>query len=249
MATKTKALVKWDAKLAEMAKAAASHVDVGGGNFLSIKSGRLSYKNAQVPGSKLKAIVLAFCYENSWTKAKYNPDKPESPDCFAFGTSKDEMAPHADSTLPQEENCADCSKNEFGSADTGKGKACSNRYRLALITEAGMDDLESAEVAYLRVPPTSLKAWAGYVKQLEEAYNIPPFAAITEITVEPDAKTQVSVTFSLVEKIEDGEAIGALIEKAEKAEKDIAFPYVKIQATDEPKKSASKGVSIRKKKF
>lgn len=246
MATATKknnALVKWDKVLAERAQQASATVEVGGGNFLSIQGGKLSYKKVAIPGNKLKCIILGHIFENGWNKEKFDPSNPQAPDCYAFGTEKQDMKPHEDSSEKQSESCSTCPKNEYGSADTGKGKACSNKYRIALVTEGGMEDIENAEVAFLRVPPTSMKQYGGYVKQLADAYSVPPLAVITELEAYIE-KTYPAVRFTFVERIEDGDALTALINKADGTQLDT--PYVKIEKAE--KKPAKKG-PVKARKF
>ena len=232
MAKKTQAITKYDAEMAKYAQMAKdTEKNVGGGNFISLRGGHMAYKGAQVPGDKMNVIVIDHILENDFYDGAYDPDNPKAPDCYAFGRDDDEMAPHENSAVPQSEACAGCEQNEFGTGGvSGRGKACKNSRRLALITEGDMEDVENAEIAYLKIPVTSVRAWAGYVRQCADVLNKPPFAVVTQIEVVPDAKSQFKLEFTMQQEIEDGEALGALLTVREKVEKEIAFPYLLVQA-------------------
>lgn len=247
-ASKTTAIVKWDEALAaraQMAKKAEESVSTG--SFISLKSGVMSYNGNPVPGNKLDVVVVDAILENHYFDGAYDPNTPQSPSCYAFGRDEDEMSPHEKVDEPFSEKCKGCPNNEWGSADTGRGKACKNVRRLAVIPadalDGGAEGVEEAAIAYLKVPVTSVKAWAGYVNQLAAA-NKPPLAFVTEISVTPDAGSQFKVNFKAKESIEDGELIGALLAKAGVVEQTIAFPYQPVE--EAPAKSArGKAVPVK----
>lgn len=229
------AVAKWDEELAKLAQQAKGlEANVGGGNFISTKGGRLQYNGAEVPGNSMRVIVVDHILENHYYNVRYDPDNPASPCCFAFGTDESDMAPHEESSEPQADACKGCPMNEFGSADTGRGKACSNIRRLALIAEDGMEDIEGAALAFLKVPPTSVKGWAGYVRQLADVMGRPPLGVITEISITPDPKTQFKINFSVVEKIEDGDVLQALIAKRAQAATELVVPYAPVEEAPAP---------------
>ena len=236
-ASKSTQVTKWDEALAaraQIAKKAEESVSLG--NFISLKSGVMSYNGNAIPGNKLDVIVIDSILENLYFGGAYDPNTPQSPICYAFGRAEDDMAPHEKVAEPFSEQCSDCQYNEWGSADTGRGKACRNVRRLAVIPADTLDDAQSitdAAVAYLKVPVTSVKAWAEYVNKLS-AVNKPPLAFVTEISVIPDAGTQFKVSFNAVEAIEDGALIGALLAKADIVEQSIAFPYQPAEETTPP---------------
>lgn len=232
-ASKTASIVKWDEALAaraQMAKKAEESVSTG--SFISLKSGVMSYNGNPVPGNKLDVVVVDAILENHYFEGAYDPNTPQSPVCYAFGRDEDDMAPHEKVEEPFSDKCKGCPNNEWGSADTGRGKACKNVRRLAIIPADALDDgaqgIEDAAIAYLKVPVTSVKSWAGYVNQLA-ATNKPPLAFVTEISVTPDAGSQFKVNFKAKESIEDGELIGALLAKADVVEQTIAFPYQPVE--------------------
>ena len=227
-------LVSWDEALAARAqKAKKAEASVATGGFISLKSGVMSYNGNPVPGNKMNVVILDAILENHMYEGKFDPNNASGPVCFAFGRDEDEMAPHANVEEPQNETCTGCPMNEWGSdQDGGKGKACKNIRRLSMIPADSAESAESvgeAEVAFLKIPVTSVKSWAGYVNQLSAA-NKPPLAYITEISVTPDAKSQFKVNFRAVEAIEDGEVIGALLNKADASEDALMMPYAANEA-------------------
>lgn len=244
MASKKKtgtSMVKWNAELAALAARATKVVaGVGtGGNMIKTAGGRLNYQGADIPGNKMRVIVLAHVLHNAMYEGKFDADNPSSPICYAFAAEKADLVPHEDSPQKQAEACEGCPHNEWGSADVGRGKACANKARLGLISESDLqEDISKAEIAYIHVPVTSVKAWAGYVRQLEELVKRPPLAFVTEISLVPDPKNQFAMLFNMAEQIEDGEVIGALIERGKIADKEIGFPYPEFEEQAKPQRRA-----------
>jgi hypothetical protein len=240
----TTAVANWDQDLADLAKAATSvESNVGTSNFIRMAGGVLTYQNAEIPGNKLNCVILNHVMENAMYDGPYDSENPQPPVCFAFGVDEDDMAPHENSSQPQNAKCKGCPKNEFGSADTGRGKACKNVRRLQLISESDLEDVPNAELAYVKLPVTSVKAWAGYVRQLAEVYTAPPLAFVTTIGTVRDAKTQFKVTFTMKEKV-DKAKIGALLELRKTKETELYTPYSKQE--DKPEAPAKGKLGKRK---
>lgn len=240
---KNTALAKYDARFAELAKRAKQAVSnvASGGNFISLKGGVMSWQGAVIQESKIRCIVIDAIAENQFYEGSFDPENFTAPTCFAFGRDDkgdnidpDTMAPHADAVEPQHESCSGCPQNQWGSADVGRGKACKEVQRLALITEAEMDNIEDAEIAFLKVPVTSVKTWAGYVRDLANTYNgMPPLAFVTEIAVVKENTSKLPgwhLEFKIEQQLDDPQVFDALFKKYEAVSKKIAFPYVKLEA-------------------
>lgn len=228
---------KWDEKLAAMAQMAAGIEDSVnlGGNYISLKGGQLSYNGGIIPGNKMNVIVLDHILENLYYVDRYDPDNPQPPAAYALGRDEEELRWHEDSIEPYAgELCKDSDINQWGSADQGRGKACKNVRRLALITEDSLDKVAEADVAMLRIPVTSVKAWAGYVRSLADQLKRPPLGVVTEISITPDPKTQFKLHFKLIGTIDDGDTIGELIEKRDSVEQMLFAPYVMAEAEAAP---------------
>ena len=231
MAKKSTALVKWDEKLAAKAKAQAAVEVLGNGNRFSIQGGKLSFKKVNIPENKINVIIVDSIFENALYEGTYNPASPDIPICFAYGDDEKTIVPHEKSRKMQNKaGCATCPHNEWASAKTGKGKACKNNRKLILLP-ADSDDIESAELGVLSVPPTSLKAWKGYVHQLNNTLNRPAMSVVTEISVAIE-NTYPVLGFRLVEKLEDGDVLEAIEKREEEARKILTQPYTPIERTE-----------------
>jgi hypothetical protein len=223
-----KAMQSWDEQLAKLAEISAGVEDSVnlGGNYISLKGGVFNYNGGIVPGNKMNVIVLDHVLENLYYEGRYDPDNPQSPSAYAIGRDEETLTWSEDS-IPEYAGtlCKDSDINQWGSADQGRGKACKNTRRLALITEDSLDDVADAEVAMMRIPVTSVKAWAGYVRSLADQLKRPPLGVVTEISLVPDAKTQFKMQFKLIGTIDDGDAIGELIEKRDTVEQALFAGY------------------------
>ena len=221
MAKKAKStgMTKWDEQLAKEALAAkAMEASVATGSAFSIKGGVLSFNGNKMPGGKMAVVIVAHKLLNVIYAGKFSEDDRTGPLCFAIGDSADDLKPHeavVKNGTAQCESCAGCPHNEWGSADTGRGKACGNRRRLALLSAGTLDaqgrlvinDEEEAwtkgEMAILTLPPTATKGFAAWVKQCADVLQRPPHGMIVQVTVEPDASTQVSVSFETLKEVPD----------------------------------------------
>lgn len=243
----TSGVNKWDEELAKFAKQAEQEEPLGG-NFISTRGGRLQYGGSEIPGNKMNVVIVNYVKENHYYEDRFDADNPASPVCFAFADEDGEMKPHADAIKPQCVTCAQCPKNQFGSADQGKGKGCKNIRRLGLFTEDGLDDVVAAEIAVLKIPVTSVKGWRTYISQIARAMKRPPFAVVTEISIVPDSKTQFKLVFKPVAQITDGDALGAIMERRDTVFTELAKPYPKPVEGEEPSAPA-KGSNAKGRKY
>jgi hypothetical protein len=239
-----KSMTIFEERMAELAKNAVgveSSVG-GGGTFISTKSGVLSYNGAEMPDNEMDVVILDHIIEYVYYGDSYDADNPQSPLAFAFGRDEDDMVWHENSIEEYRgELCKDSDINQWGSADKGKGKACKNIRRLAVIPADQIDDIENAEIAYIKIPVTSVKGWAGYVRSLASNLNRPPLGVITRISLVRDEKTQFKMKFELVDQIEDAAQFEALCELSEKAAAEIEFPYAPYEEPEEkPRRGAGK---------
>ena len=244
-AKKSTALAKYDEALAKYAHTQTeTEAGEGGGQFLSVRGGQLTYEGSPVEDNQMAVIILDHIRENVFYEGAFDSENPAPPACFAFGRDLDGMAPHDKAADPQADTCADCDNNAFGSASTGRGKACANRRRLALIPagEMGEDGFEQyedsdvyrdVEAAFLKLPVTSVKNYSNFVKKISKVLKRPTFGVFCLISVVPDEKTQFKLTFELIDVVPD-ELLETLIAKHEEVKELIDFPYE--PATEEQKK-------------
>jgi len=237
--TKGTEVVNYQAELAALTVATAE-AEKPTGNWVSFKGGILTIGGTPMKNNKVEAVIIHSVFENQWYKERYDPNNPTPPHCYALGESDDDLKPHLESAEPQAPNCRDCAKNQWGSdPGGGKGKACKNVRRLAMISVTDLDlrRIPSAEVAVAKLPVTSVKNWATYASQIANVLKLPPLAVKTEVSVEPDAKTQFQVNFSLVDKIEDGTMLQQLLQKRKDTTPMIFSAYDKpTEAQTAPRK-------------
>lgn len=110
----------------------------------------------------------------TWYAGAYQAGSDAAPDCF----SMDGKVPDAASKSPQAVTCASCPMNAFGSSANGKGKACSDGQRTAIVLGAdtpvsinGVAQTIKAggEVYGYRLPPMTGKNLRAKVKEFEKA--------------------------------------------------------------------------------
>jgi len=152
-------------------------------NAISTKGKMFTFPDGQAHPGPLNAVILDWRNFNRYYTKAYDPQNPTPPDCFAIAKDLGEMAPHEDASDPQSEKCQGCPMNEFGSAATGRGKACRNTVRLAVVPP---DADDSFEPWLLNVAPTSLKSWTSYVNQLQAVGKL-PIQSVAEIAFKSDA--------------------------------------------------------------
>ncbi len=248
------ALVKWDERLAAKASAAkkiASQIGGGAKNTLSFKGGKLTYQGGVIPGNALEIVVLMAVNENNYFEGRYDPNNPASPKCYAFGSpdgDDENMGPDKKNHFKGREGdvqsetgrCADCEHNQWGSAETGRGKACKNVVSLAMISADCLESEEKmakAEVFYAKLPVTSGKSWKGLVNDLGDKHFV---EYVLEIRVTPSGETY-TVDFEPKYEIEKNEVFGMLIDLSDKEERKPRDPY---PVFDEPAPQRGRGRTI-----
>lgn len=211
------AVTNWDEELAREAQvAAAAEANTGGAQFFSIRGGILSFQDAPIPGNKIGVVIASSLFENVFYEGDYDPDSPTPPTCFAFAKEEEDLAPHksvVERDQGQHEACLGCPMNAWGTADKGRGKACRNTRRLALLPAGEFDKagvfkayteeehFAKAAMGALKLPVTSVKGYATFVKQVSGALKRPPFGIFTTISVVPDPKTQFKVLFEPIANV------------------------------------------------
>lgn len=161
-------------------------------------------------GMPLYGVVVEFVSTNTYYDTPFQQDSVSPPACFAIGLEPSLMAPSPSSPVKQAETCGVCPQNQFGSAPNGRGKACRNQRLLALIpapadkpalNEEGAET--SKPVWLLSVPPTSIKAYDGYVAKLRSNRTVPT-GVVTKISMDP-AITYANMQFDVVRALDPAE--------------------------------------------
>ena len=116
-------------------------------------------------------------YEKEWSKDA----EPSGPDCFSL----DGVKPHGDSEVPQNDLCATCPQNAWGSKINAQGKqvkACSDGKRLAVVAA----DAPDGAIYLLQVTPAALKNLNKYQRELSTR-GIPPEIIRTRVSFDTEA--------------------------------------------------------------
>lgn len=237
-----KDLVSYQQKMRAAAREYAATEKIGG-SWITLQGGIMHYGDEDLPGNGLVCIVLDAVRENAFYSQRFDPNLVVPPNCYAFGYDDAEMAPDMmpdhEWFEPQAETCHVCPQNRFGSADTGRGKACGNRRRLALMP-AGMmvksgkswdievwdtyEDFAEQDTVLMKLPPTSIKAWSRYVNFIAREFQLPPFGVITHISIEKDPDVVFRVAFDMIEKVPE-DLYDLVLKRNEEAEQLLTMPY------------------------
>jgi hypothetical protein len=242
--TESTSLANITAELAKRAKAAVATTGAPTGAAITTSGGIMQYQGSPVPNNKMEIVIINHAFENAFYLEKYDPKNIQSPDCYARGFVEAEMKPNPLSKHKQSEDCATCPQNQWGSADTGKGKACGNRRYLALIPVSDLKDISAAPVATIKTPPTSNKVFDKFVRDVAEL-DLPPLGVKTELKLMPDTKDQFHMEFRVISKVEP-KYLEALFTKSDGAV-DILTAAYPVNTDEEP--AAKSKAPAKKSKF
>lgn len=248
-------LINWEEQLKKDSQLAVAAVQgIGLGNFIQTRNGKMTYGGAPLKDNKIDVVIVDEIAVNAYYEGKYDNENKQSPICYAYahvqpdGTMPD-MAPHEKAEQKQHGECGTCKWNAFKSDDRGRGKACKNIRRLALLAAADCESVESvrkARVAFLNVPVTSVAGYANFLRGLATVMKRPPYAVVANIHLEDDDNTQFRMLFEPVEKIDDKKVLQAIYDVRTKLQEGIMFPYPPNEAKAGAK---AKGGAAKKSKF
>lgn len=251
----------WKEKLAIMAKdqAAKERPSV---SKISLRAGQLKYGDQPVKGNVLPCIVLLAAHRNTYYTTAFDPNNLANPACFSVSVEGENMVAHEnvpDENIPPDDpkkprtaprTCEGCAFNAWESDPKGgRGKACKEGRRLIILPADAAESAEAAkaaEMAIIDIPVTSGKNYSNFVNGLAAAAGVPPWAALTNVSTQPDAKTQFKVTFTPTSVIEDEAVLEALHARMAEAERIALQPYDEVESTtagkmaDAPTKGKSK---------
>ena len=193
------------ARLEAMTKANEGKTAPVGGNRIRLTQDK---QFALPDGSKtrdpISCVVIDFLSRNEFYENAFDKNNPEPPGCFAIGDIPLRLVPSDNSPNKQADTCAECPMNVFGSR--GDGKACKNGRMLAVMPLRGEnetdEELANQPIWLVQVSPTALKAWDGYVKDVQRQYGVPPIGVITELGFS-EAVDYAQLTFSCLGANED----------------------------------------------
>lgn len=127
-----------------------------------------------MPHVDLAFVRWADHVTKTWYANAYTADSDAQPDCFSMNG----VAPDPSAAMPQSAACASCPRNAFGSAANGKGKACADGQRAAVmlaadtqvIVNGALQNLPAGGMAFgYRLPPMTGKNLAARVGEAKKA--------------------------------------------------------------------------------
>jgi len=185
------------------------------GNTIGIRNSKFTYKQELI-GRTINVVIADFVHAQTWYLEKFDPENPSPPTCHALSVSGDEMQPLASSPDKQADFCDGCEKNAWGSADVGRGKACGQQYKAAVLAAGPGETLASCDMAILTIPPTSLKNFDAYVKSVAKSHGRPPYAVITHLSFDEDAEHPVLMfeVDTVISNVQDANDIMGRLEDA-----------------------------------
>lgn len=171
---------------------------------IGTRAGILTYNGDPIQGNKLDGIIIASTHANLYYEDEFDDDNPKNPVCYAYSEDGSNMVPHPSAYKKQSDSCLTCPKNKWKSDPKGgKGKACKNTRTMAILPpDVKADTIMSAEIAVLKLPVTSVKAWQMYNQKLDMLFHRPPLGMVTQIGTVPDLKTQYKITFTDLRPVE-----------------------------------------------
>jgi hypothetical protein len=138
----------------------------------------------------IELVVIDFVSRNEFYEGAYDKDNITPPGCFAIHPEPKMLVPSANSPNKQCDDCNSCPNNQFGSA--GAGKACKNTRLLAVLPP---DATEDTPLWLLKVSPTALKSFDGFVAGVARTFQMPPMAVVVTVGFN-DAEDYPNLTFT-----------------------------------------------------
>jgi len=142
---------------------------------IKITAGRWTLPNGKTSIEPLSVIILGWRWVNRYYPGAYDANDIQSPACWAVNEVPANLVPNGGED-EQHTDCATCPQNKFGSS--GKGKACRNGARIAMIAA----DLKS-DIVYFDVAPTTIKSFSEVINKLQST-GTHPLQAIVEVDID-----------------------------------------------------------------
>lgn len=157
-------------------------VEAPTGNKISLKGKQFTLPDGTTSAGPLRAVILDYRTVRQYYKGVYNQNDPKPPVCFAVSKLAEGVVPSDKSEEAQCGSCDDCSFNEWGSAPTGKGKACKNSMLLAVVPEGADAD---SPIMTVSVSPTGLKSFNAMISKMTTS-GFMPAQMVVEMSFNPN---------------------------------------------------------------
>lgn len=198
-----------NARIAAQLAVQRQSVAAPSGNNISVKGKVFTLPDGKSSNGPLQVVILDHRNVNTHYNGAYNPAQITPPDCYAIGSIIADMSAAADVEKPYGENCADCEKNQWGSG-AGKGKACTNTVRLAVVP---IDADSDAEPMTIKVSPSGLTSWTRLNAELDGS-GLLPIQVTVEVSFDPN-ESYPKLVLKATGQHDNTEMFWALREKAQ----------------------------------
>ena len=221
-------------KHASSDKAAINTIGTSGGSRLSFKGGTISL-GGKVLGSRVPIILLKVQQERTYYAGEYNPNVVAVPDCYSY----DMVAPHEKAANKQSDTCSGCRHAEWGSDRRGKGKACREGLRAAMVNGYTLtsDDIVAAPMVTAGFSVLNSIDAKAYVGACTEKFGTVA-KVLTILGAQADPNRQILNTFTFDEELDKG-LLPAVASRLEEAERVLAMPYPDLDASKSPAPAAT----------
>lgn len=178
MTKPAKELVNYDELLKQEVAQIKDTIAAPSANTISTKGKLFTLPDGEQNPGPLSVVILDYISYNSKFPGVYDPNNIVPPECFAVGKKISDLAPSEMSPNKQHKDCTGCPQNQWGSG-VGKGKACKNTIRLAVVTPNAK---ASDQPMMITVSPTGLTPFSNYVSEIARELQAPPIRVTTEIS-------------------------------------------------------------------
>lgn len=227
--------VNYREQLMADAQAIADKIAAPTGDRVRYEGNRMLIAPDGTEGETMEVVVLDIMSSNMFYDRPYDRDNPSPPACYAIGPSPTTLTPSDKSPDRQADTCATCPMNQFGSALTGKGKACKNTRLLAVVPVNQMENAVD-NIWIMSIPPSSIKSFDSFVHKLAMTHGISPIGVVSEVTLD-QKETFASPRFKSIRPLTDEELAHVMPLKTEALQRLAIEPDV---STYEPPKSRAR---------
>lgn len=151
------------------------------GISINLKGKKFTFPDGRKTSDPVELVIVDFVSMNSFYEGEYDEKNPAPPACFAIGDVPIQLVPSKNAPVAQASECKGCPMNEFGSS--GEGKACKNMRVLAVLPP---DADAETPIWLLKVSPTGLKNFDGFVRSVSTTFQLPPIGVVATVSFNDD---------------------------------------------------------------
>lgn len=228
-------------RAAQADRTQVAKVGVSNGTQLSFRGGVIS-KDGKSLGNTLPVIILRQQFERAYYAEDFDASKTTPPTCYSY----DGEVPHPEAAEPQAITCDGCEWAEWKSDKRGKGKACKEGLRVALLGAAGEvtpETLAGGAIATARFSVLNSKDIKQYTEALMDRYGTTA-AVVSVLGCRADPVRQIVNDMTMDRDLSDDE-LAAVAARMDEADKIITQPYPKMD-TPPPAAARTGGTKTRK---